>query len=287
MKIVHGDELAEVVRNFEHRQGSFRHRKLMTGEPGSPGNFALEMVRTSDDFFSPRHRHNFDQFRYQLEGEFDFDRNGKMKPGIIGYFPEGTAYGPQSSSVRSLTLVLQFGGASGSGYMSQEQMEQGLAELKAHGRFDKGVYRRNEGEEGKRNLDGYQAIWEHVNKRAMKYPEPRYHDPIMMDPEHFDWVPADDAPGIYAKLMGVFTERGTKAQFLRIEPRAKLRGFGRSIHFVLGGDGRVGPERYRRCTTVLCEDGDEATFEAAAPSEILVLGLPRLDRVMPHAVAAE
>ena len=106
-------------------KGMFRHRTVAAGEPGTPGNFILEMVRTTDDFFSPRHRHNFDQFRYQLEGEFDFDRNGKMAPGIIGYFPEGTPYGPQSSSVSSLTLVLQFGGASGNGYMTQQQMEAG------------------------------------------------------------------------------------------------------------------------------------------------------------------
>ena len=117
MRIVHGDQIEEKIRIHQHRQGMFRYRTVAAGEPGTPGNFILEMVRTTDDFFSPRHKHNFDQFRYQLEGEFDFDRNGKMTPGIIGYFPEGTPYGPQSSSVSSLTLVLQFGGASGNGLL--------------------------------------------------------------------------------------------------------------------------------------------------------------------------
>ena len=194
MRIVHGDQIEEKIRIHQHRQGMFRYRTVAVGEPGTPGNFILEMVRTTDDFFSPRHKHNFDQFRYQLEGEFDFDRNGKMTPGIIGYFPEGTPYGPQSSSVSSLTLVLQFGGASGNGYMTQEQMEAGTAELKKHGTFEKGVFRRNESEEGKRNVDGYQAVWEHVNKRPMTYPAPRYHEPIMMSPDHFDWVPVTEFP---------------------------------------------------------------------------------------------
>src|SRR5690348_12935229 len=90
MRIVHGDQIEEKIRIHQHRQGMFRYRTVAAGEPGTPGNFILEMVRTTDDFFSPRHKHNFDQFRYQLEGEFDFDRNGKMTPGIIGYFPEGT-----------------------------------------------------------------------------------------------------------------------------------------------------------------------------------------------------
>ncbi len=287
MRIVHGDELQEVVRNFEHRQGTFRHRKLMTGEVGTAGNFALEMVRTTDDFFSPRHKHNFDQVRFQLEGEFDFDRNGKMTPGIIGYFPEGTPYGPQSSSVSSLTLVLQFGGASGSGYMTQEQMEAGIAELKRHGRFEKGVYRRNADVEGKRNLDGYQAVWEHVNKLPMRYPEPRYHDPIMMNPAHFDWVAADDATGVHEKLMGVFTERRCELGFVRLEPKARYRAAGRRIFFVTDGAGRLAGNDYRRHTTLFCERGEEMVFEASTTTEILVLGLPRLEAAAQHAVAAE
>jgi hypothetical protein len=287
MQIVQGDAVPAVVRKFEHREGAFHHRKLMTGEPNTPGNFSLELVRTTTDFFSPRHRHNFDQFRYQLEGEFDFDRNGKMKPGILGYFPEGTPYGPQSSSVSSLTLTLQFGGASGSGYMAQEQMEAGMEELKKHGRFEKGVYRRNEGEEGKRNVDGYQAIWEHVNKRAMVYPQPRYHDPVMINPDHFAWIPAETAEGVFEKPLGTFTERGTDACMLRLEPSATLSGSGRRLFFVLRGKGSVAGHDYRAYTTLLCDRGEQVRFAAVAPTDILAIGLPRLDVSVVHAVAAE
>jgi len=287
MKIVQGDQVTEVVRQFQHRQGQFIHRKLMTGEPGTPGNFALELVRTTSDFFSPRHKHNFDQFRYQVEGEFDFDRNGKMKPGIIGYFPEGTHYGPQTSDVVSVTLVLQFGGASGSGYMTQEEMEASTAELKKFGRFEKGVYRRNEDVEGKRNMDGYQAVWENVNKRAMQYPQPRYNDPIMMNPANFDWVPVEGAPGVYDKLMGVFSERRCGAEFLKLEPKAQVKGHGRGIYVVLSGQGKVAGEDYRRFTTVYCEEGDDPSFSATSETEMLRLGLPRLGRAVPQAVAAE
>jgi hypothetical protein len=287
MKIVQGDKVEEVVRQFQHRQGMFRHRKLMTGEAGTPGNFVLELVRTTNDFFSPRHMHNFDQVRYQVEGEFDFDRNGKMAPGIIGYFPEGTRYGPQTSSVSSLTLVLQFGGASGSGYMTQEQMEASTAELKNNGRFEKGVYRRNDDVEGKRNVDGYQAVWENVNKRPMKYPEPRYNDPIMMNPAHFGWVPVEGTPGVYDKLMGVFTERRCQALFLKLDPQAKYRAHGRCIYVVLNGAGQVAGEPYRRFTTVMCEEGDDPSFSATADTQILVLGLPRLGQTVQQAVAAQ
>jgi hypothetical protein len=287
MQIVQGDQIPELARGFKHRQGTFISKKLLAGEPGTPGNFALEINRTTDDFFSPRHRHNFDQFRYQIEGVFDFDRNGKMKPGMLGYFPEGTAYGPQSSDVVSLTLVLQFGSASGSGYLSAEQVDEAAEELLKQGRFEKGVYRRHADVEGKRNVDGYQAIWEHVNARPMKYPEPRYHDPVMMNPDHFAWVPIPDAPGAYEKLMGVFTERRVEARMLRLDAGARLTVHGRSILLVLSGGGKVAGESYRRETTVYCETGEEAVLTASAPTEILVMGLPVFDRAVAQAEAAE
>jgi hypothetical protein len=287
MKIVQGDKVEEVVRQIQHRQGLFQHRRLMTGEPGTLGNFVLELVRTTDDFFSPRHKHNFDQFRYQVEGEFDFDRNGKMAPGVIGYFPEGTPYGPQTSSVSSLTLVLQFGGASRSGYMTHEDMEASTVELKKFGQFEKGVYRRNDGVEGKRNVDGYQAVWENFNKRSMKYPEPRYNDPIMMNPEYFDWVAVDGSPGVYDKLMGVFTERRCSAQFLKLDAQGQYRAHGRALYFVLSGEGRIATEYYRRFTTMYCQEGEDPVFTAARETEILMLGLPRVDAMAAHAVAAQ
>jgi hypothetical protein len=195
--------------------------------------------------------------------------------------------------VSSLTLVLQFGGASGSGYMTEEQMEVGTAELKKHGTFEKGVFRRNEGEEGKRNVDGYQAVWEHVNRRPMKYPPQRYLDPILMSPDHFEWVPVEGAPGVCEKLMGVFTERKCEARFLRLAPKARIFAPGRKVYFVLTGEGHIGDrpgardEGYRRYTTVFCERGEQAVLEAETPTEILALGLPRLDHLAHYAIAAE
>ncbi len=275
MKIVRIEDVPEERRVHNQRQGTFIFHRLAEGEPRTPGNFIFEMVETTTDFFSPRHRHNFDQFRYQLEGEFDFDRNGRMKPGILGYFPEGTPYGPQTSSVRSLTLVLQFGGASGSGYMTQHELEAGTAALKSQGVFEKGVFRRNDDVEGKRNMDGYQAVWEFVNKRPMVYPKPRYHDPLMMDPASFAWVPLDGAPGVSEKPMGVFTERRTEAFFLRLDPGASYRAAGRRLYFVVSGNGDIGGTAYAKRTTLFADTGETATITAGAPTELLVLGLPR------------
>ena len=165
------------------------------------------MGRNDKDFVSPRHRHNFEQFRFQLEGDLNFARDGVMTPGMVGYFPEGTSYGPQTSEATATTFVLQFGGPSGQGYLSRKEVKQGMDALRATGTFDGGVYRRNEGEPGKRNMDGFQAIWEQANGRPLQFPKPRYAKPVMMDQAGYEWVPRTDQPGVFEKLLGVFTER--------------------------------------------------------------------------------
>ena len=154
MKIVQGDEL-EWVRGLEYRGGTFHYRNLMEGTPGTIDNFQLSMGRNDKDFVSPRHRHNFEQFRFQLEGDLDFDRDGKMTPGMLGYFPEGASYGPQTSEATAMTIVLQFGGPSGSGYLSRAEVNAGMAELRKTGTFEAGVYKRNPDVPGKRNMDGF------------------------------------------------------------------------------------------------------------------------------------
>jgi hypothetical protein len=279
MQLVQGDEVPVKQRVHQHRVGTFRYQRILAGEPGTPGNFVFEIVHTIDDFFSPRHRHNFDQFRFQLDGEFDFDRNGKMKPGVLGYFPEGAFYGPQSSDKSALTAVVQFGGPSGSGYMNDIQMEEGARELKKFGVFEKGVFRRKEGVEGKKNTDGYQAIWEHVNKRPMAYPKPQYYDPIMMNADSYQWAPIEGMPGVEEKALGTFTDCKIRCGRFKLDLDASFKATGRGIYLVLSGRGSVEGQPFRRLTTVLLETGESATFKADEAAEMVLLGLPDVARM--------
>src|SRR5260370_5533308 len=194
---------------FGDRGGAFHGRIMVEGEPGALDNFQLSFGQMGGDFNSPRHRHNFEQIRYQLEGALDYGRDGKLVTGMIGYFPEAVYYGPQSQDpdIACKAIVLQFGGASGSGYLSQAEVQAGMRELREEGEFKDGVFRRRAGVEGKRNLDGYQAIWEHVNERPMVYPKPRYPQPIFMDPANYEWVPDQGEPDVAEKHVGVFTDR--------------------------------------------------------------------------------
>jgi hypothetical protein len=248
----------------------------MEGMPGTIDNFQLSMGRNDKDFVSPRHRHNFEQFRFQLEGDLNFARDGVMTPGMLGYFPEGASYGPQTSEATAMTIVLQFGGPSGSGYLSRQEVNAGMSELRKTGAFEGGVYRRNEGEPGKRNMDGFQAIWEQVNGRPLQFPKPRYAQPIMMDQSHYEWVPSSGHAGVAEKLLGMFTERRAEARALKLESGASLTGAGRGVYFAWSGAGRVGNDPLRPFTTVFLDRGEQATFTADKETMILHFGLPDL-----------
>jgi hypothetical protein len=256
----------------------FHSRRVLEGTAGRIDNFQLSIGVSQGDFYSPRHRHNFEQIRVQLEGTLDYDRDGAMTPGIVGYFPEGVFYGPQSQNPNEVATaaVLQFGGASGSGYLSNAETRKAMEELRKLGEFKDGVFRRNEPFFGKKNADGNQAIWEHHHQRPIVFPKARYPQPIMMDPKNFAWVPLDDASGVYDKLFGVFTERRTQARLIKLDPGASYTAPGNSVYLVLRGAGTAAGAPMRRLTALHVGAGETAAFSATEETEIMHFGLPNL-----------
>jgi hypothetical protein len=269
-------ESVPLIEREHVREGAFFSRRLLAGERGAPGNFSLQLVSTPQGYYAPRHRHNFDQVRYQIEGEFDFDSDGKMGPGSVAYFPEGTYYGPQSSVSKSLTLVLQFGGASRSGYLSSEEYERAMMELCAVGTFSKGVFTRIEKDGRKTNKDAYQAVWEHARERPLVYPPPRYGRPVFMSPPQFTWVPLSDHVGVSRKCLGEFSECSTRLALYQIEPGSRLPLERRSIYFALKGAGTVSGEPFARFATIYVQEDEQASAAASAQTELLQLGLPKV-----------
>ncbi len=276
MKIVQGDEL-QWERGLEYRGGIFHFRRLMEGEPGTIDNFQLSLGKMSGEFFSPRHRHNFEQIRIQIKGTLNYARDGKMTEGIVGYFPEGMAYGPQSQDPDSEPwgAVLQFGGASGSGYLSRDEVKAGMGELSKVGTFSGGIFRRNPGEPGKKNLDGYQAIWEHKNGKAMVYPKPRYNHPVLMDPANFAWVETE-TKGVSEKLLGIYSERRVEIAVTKIDAGASFTCAAPTVFLTQSGKGTVANQPLREFTTVWVARGDRVTFKADETVELLRMGLPDL-----------
>jgi len=282
MKVV---QFADVplVRGLEHRGGTFHSRTPVAGEPGTPGNFKFSVSELGTDYSGPRHRHNFDQYRFMLSGESDYGQDGPLKAGMLGYYPEGVYYGPQVNKTPITCAVLQFGGASGSGYLQPREVKAGMEELKQFGEFKDGVFHRREGApgilRGKSNMDAYQAIWEHVHGRAMVYPKGRYDAPIMMDAANFAWAPVRRAAGVSEKLFGVFTERRTQARLVRLDAGAHYEVAGRSVYLVLSGAGAAGGASLEKFTTVFLDTGERGTLAASETTELLHYGLPDLSDI--------
>jgi len=194
---------------------------LDSGIPGITMEYSLSIV--PDGYFTPRHRHNFDQIRYTLSG-IQSTGLGDLTAGECGYFPEGAYYGPQKQEGECSCLVLQFQGASGERLLSNEEMNATYEKLlKAGGKFENGVYRGFKPDGSPTNKDSYEAIWEEHEGRDLVFPPPRYRQPVMMLARNYRFWPDRKRPGIAIKHLGTFSEARTSIAFLRLTPGAELK----------------------------------------------------------------
>lgn len=195
---------------------------LETGIPGVTMEYSLSIV--PDGYFTPRHKHNFDQIRYTLSG-VQSTGLGDLAAGECGYFPEGSYYGPQKQEGECGCLVLQFQGASGEHLLSNEEMNATYDKLiKAGGKFENGVYKGFKPDGSPKNKDSYVAIWEAHEGRELTFPKPRYREPVMMLADNFRFWPDRKRPGIETKHLGTFSEVRTEIGFLRLTPGARIEG---------------------------------------------------------------
>lgn len=263
------------------RGGRIVFKELLRGAEKTPTNFSLVLADTDVTFKSPRHRHNFDQIRITLEGSTNFGPRHNIEVGDVAYFPEGTSYGPQNQELvgkGSLAMVIQFGGASGNGYMSQRELFEGQERMRAFGDFEGGVFRRKVAVPQERvNQDAYEAIWEYQNGRPVEYPQPRMTEPVHFRAAHLPWT--DVQPGVQWKELGSFTERTIRLACLKLDAGAayqpKAEGQER-ILFVTEGSGRFGGgETWAKHTAVHLAADEAPSMTATAATEALVLFLPR------------
>jgi hypothetical protein len=259
MEIVEMLEVEPSGAISSHRGGNVDFRRLHRGTAGTPGNFEWSLIRTTEAYSTPRHRHNFDQIHYVLEGQHSWGPGQWMPTGSVGYFTEGCFYGPQQGG-GSLQLGLQFGGASGSGFMSYDQLRSGNEELAKRGEFHDGTYSWTA--DGKRhNADGYEAIWEHVNGRTVQYPEPRYASPVIIFPGVMEWRPSRSEPGVTLRHAGTFGERDTMVRFVGIDPGASYAvdtGRATVLQYVKSGACRIDSGQHAAVGAALCWRPDDS-----------------------------
>jgi hypothetical protein len=270
MDVVHAAEMPWGESLVAQRGGGdVVHKRLFEGEEGSPDHYMLVMAKEPKTFFSPRHRHPWDQIRYCIEGAIPIAKGVFVEGGEIAYFPEGARYGPQEGGEDRIVVLLQFGGASGQGFIGPDRVKQARLELANDGRFEGGVYTRDTAH-GRKNRDAYEAIWLHVMGGEVSYASPAYKTPIIMRPVALPWLATVEA-GVSAKSIGVFPHRGLSLNAWGIEPGARHRispSPSLRFLFVTDGHGTIGAAELRRWTTVRLPGGDSAELLATSRLEL-------------------
>jgi quercetin dioxygenase-like cupin family protein len=193
---------------------------LETNVPGVDMEFSWNSYEKG--YGTPRHKHTFDQIRFALHGNREI-KDGFLKPGDCGFYPEGVSYGPQLQTEASTGLGLQFQGAAGITYLRHDDLTRASRELKAEGgTFTDGVYTRILPDGKKITKDGHAACFEHLTGKKIEFPKPRFERPIVMYSENAQWTPDRKLPGVEHKHLGSFGVRRTGMRFTRIAPGASI-----------------------------------------------------------------
>lgn len=262
----------------KHRAGDIRFKYLLTGQADSPQNYELSLVRTTERFFGPMHRHNFDQIRYVVKGRFGQPGKLELHEGEVGYYPEGTPY--QIDSGDSEVVLLQFGGASGQGFTHYDELRSYYPILAEKGEFKDGVFRWHTPPQGTaKQQDGYEALWEIIHGRPLVYPKARYRHPVVMNPDGFDWMPLAEK-GVRARQFGCFTERDIRVGQLGLNAGSATRldssGTIRLL-YVLQGEGQADEYALTPGCAVEIVPGHSHSISVTQDLLLLDIHLPRFD----------
>jgi hypothetical protein len=270
---------AESGRVGSMRSGTLDQKFLLQGDDDSANNYLLNVGLTgSGGWGTPRHRHNFDQIRYVLKGKYPASPHKIMGEGSVAYFPESVHYGPQDRPEGLEMMVIQFGGASGSGFLSTPRREAANEALKTKGTFKDGIFTWIDEQGQKHNMDGATACYEEATGKKLVLAPPRYDDVIMMDPESYDWL-RTDAPGVSTKLLGTFTERSIKIGFIRVDAGATFNTGSRSqveVLFLSKGKVTINGKAYGEKTACELLPSDKPTdIKADGEALFFTVTLPK------------
>lgn len=182
----------------------------------------FELATFTTGYFTPRHRHTFDQVRYILSGTFQSEV-GDLKTDECGYYPEGVPYGPQKQDNDVTVLILQFPGPSNIPYIRHSELANARKRLiEQGGTFETGVYTIINSDGKKTNKDAHAACFEAVTGKKMEFPEGRFAQPIFMRPQAQNWVTDRHLQGVAHKCLGTFGEWRTGVSMTRLESGAHL-----------------------------------------------------------------
>lgn len=223
-------------------------------------------------FESPRHHHNFQQFRWTETGSVNFGPGQDIAEGDIAYFPRGTYYGPQRKD-EGVGILLQFG--FGDEMPARRKPE--AAEDTLEARIQEERWSARGGIETMEAVAPVDAA-----PVATTVPTERFSAPILMHPAAFQFH--ELGASVAAKWLGRFHdhdgEKGDVAvMVLRLSEGGeyKLPADRAQLGWTTTAGLEVEGQSYPRMTSFFSPRGDEAVLRGLSGAEMIIIEFPRLD----------
>ncbi|GAA2592768.1 hypothetical protein GCM10010399_24240 [Dactylosporangium fulvum] len=258
-------EWEPVVKN--HRTGKISRKFIHEGE-ASPGvGYTSDLVRYEGGhgvFTAPRHRHNFDQFRFTISGEPDYGQGQVSSAGGVAFFPAGAHYGPERFEAAEILLVQW-----SEHWVTREKSDAAFTEMEKSGTFKEGYYVTADADGNEVRHDATNAIWEAVNGQPLVYPVPRYPQPVLMNPEGFAWR-VDD--GVRRKDLGHLTENDFNVQQYQwdADGLVPLPAERTQMVWLMSGEVEVENRKLGARTIVISDFGESHALVGVTPGEAMV-----------------
>ncbi|OFZ99977.1 MAG: hypothetical protein A3H35_13025 [Betaproteobacteria bacterium RIFCSPLOWO2_02_FULL_62_17] len=212
--------------------------------------------RKQDNYYSPPHRHTFDQLRFVIEGKTKY---GPMRlgSGDFAYFPEGVFYGPTESLSEELaSCTIQTQGPSWGCFPTDAECAVAGEKLQGRGEMDRasGQFIWADG----RKQDSFEALLEQVQGGPAQYPPARYRVPIQFHTERFPWIPSKHNAGVMVKTLARFNAGGPDIEMLRVGAGTTFSGGRAQDHrmwVVFAGKGDCGGREVSEGTFIYSPPG--------------------------------
>jgi hypothetical protein len=160
--------------------------------------------------------------------------------------------------------VLQFGGASGSGYLSQAEVQAGMQALKREGEFKDGVFRpprRRRGQAQRRRLPGdlgaRQRAAHGLSQAALSAADLHGSRQLRLGAgRRFSRREREAARRVHRN-------GAAKPAFVRLDAGARFTARGKGVYVVTRGAGTVDGQPLRALTTIYVDAGETVTISRA------------------------
>ena len=208
------------------REGSSASKPfpLDSGIPGVRSEFTWR--RYDKGYGTPRHKHIFDQYRYNLSGR-RMIQDGFLEAGR-GRVLSGRRLLRAADCRKSecTGLGLQFQGLTGIPYLTHKELSDARKALSAEGGiFKGGIYTKILPDGRKINMDSHAACTEYVSGKKIEFPVGRFEKPIVMKPQCHRWIGDRHLAGVEHKRLGRFG--GSGIRLTRLAPGAQHSGVSR------------------------------------------------------------